>query len=428
MNEAQLVKDALRAVEQRLPRGWKARLKAAPVRGGRPDAVLDIVAPDGTKARLVVEAKATLVPRNVAALKAQLASYSSDPGLVVASFLTPSTRERLRDSNMNFVDLTGNVRLSLSRPGLYVETEGAVDDPSPVREPGRSLRGPKAGRLVRALCDFAPPLSISDVAAKAKVDISYASRLVEWLAREALVERRTRGAVLSIDKAALIRRWATNYSVLKSNDATGYLDPRGLENLVQRVAGGALRRKYAVTGSIAANRIAPVAPARLAMLYVDDVSAAAKALNLRPTDAGMNVMLLAPFDSVVFDRTWIADRLTLVAPSQAAVDLLTSPGRGPSEGDAVLESMGLRRPPELSDGPDPASSQYHHRSPMKNVWVRKSESFDEDRVADREFWRAAPPEARIAAVEELRKHWAQLQGVSHEGLRRTVRVLEGPER
>jgi len=65
---------------------------------------------------------------------------------------------------------------------------------------------------------------------------------------------------------------------------------------------------------------------------------------------------------------------------------------------------------------------------MAGIWVRKSGSFDEDRLADRAFWRAATPDARIAAVEELRKHWAMLKGVSHEGLRRTVRVLEAPER
>ena len=131
-----------------------------------------------------------LVPRGVADLKARLDCYSSDPGLLISPFLSRSTRERLRAENLNFLDFTGNVRLVLARPGLYVETQGAEQDPSPKRQPGRSLRGAKAARIVRALCDFPPPLPISDVAAQAKVDISYASRLVEWLSREALVERR----------------------------------------------------------------------------------------------------------------------------------------------------------------------------------------------------------------------------------------------
>jgi hypothetical protein len=50
-------------------------------------------------------------------------------------------------------------------------------------------------------------------------------------------------------------------------------------------------------------------------------------------------MLLRPFDSVVFDRTWKDDTTTFVAPSQAAVDLLTAPGRSPAEGEAILEWM-----------------------------------------------------------------------------------------
>ena len=43
-----------------------------------------------------------------------------------------------RAENLNFLDLTGNVRLVLARPGLYVETQGAQQDPSPKRQPGRS--------------------------------------------------------------------------------------------------------------------------------------------------------------------------------------------------------------------------------------------------------------------------------------------------
>ena len=50
-------------------------------------------------------------------------------------------------------------------------------------------------------------------------------------------------------------------------------------------------------------------------------------------------MLLAPFDDVVFERTWKDGGLTFVAASQAAVDLLTSPGRAPSEAEAILERL-----------------------------------------------------------------------------------------
>jgi hypothetical protein len=41
-----------------------------------------------------------------------------------------------------------------------------------------------------------------------------------------------------------------------------------------------------------------------------------------------------------FDRGIEADGLRYAAPSQVAVDLLTGPGRSPSEGEALLDWMG----------------------------------------------------------------------------------------
>jgi hypothetical protein len=64
---------------------------------------------------------------------------------------------------------------------------------------------------------------------------------------------------------------------------------------------------------------------------------------------------------------------------------------------------------------------------MADVWVRKLDSFDDARRADREFWRSVSPDARVAAVEDLRKQWARFQGADDQGLRRTVRVLDAPE-
>lgn len=334
MKQANLFRQASRLLGERLPAGWKQRLISAKgPRGSTP--ALEVTGPDGAKARLVViECKPSLFPRDVPALKNRLAD-NADAALLVGRFLTSSTRKRLRDENLNYLDLTGNIRLVTIRPGLYIENSGADEDPEPTPGPKRSLRGPKAGRVVRALCDFPPPFAISDLAVKAGVDVSYASRLVDWLAREALVTRAPRGSVLQVDRPQLIRRWAEDYSVFKSNDVRSFLDPRGLDNLVRNLNQNQFR--YAVTGSLSANRIAPIAPARLALVYVDDPDAAAAALKLRPAEAGINVMLLTPFDDVVFERTRSDEQFIYVAPSQMAVDLLTGPGRAPSEGEAILE-------------------------------------------------------------------------------------------
>ena len=54
---------------------------------------------------------------------------------------------------------------------------------------------------------------------------------------------------------------------------------------------------------------------------------------------GANVALALPFDPVVYERTLKKGGLTIVALSQVAADLLTSPGRGPNEAEALMEWM-----------------------------------------------------------------------------------------
>jgi len=58
------------------------------------------------------------------------------------------------------------------------------------------------------------------------------------------------------------------------------------------------------------------------------------------------------------------------------------------------------------------------------VWVRKCASFEEERLADREFWAAMSPDARVRVVDELRQEWGRISGQPIERLRRTARVLQ----
>jgi hypothetical protein len=116
------------------------------------------------------------------------------------------------------------------------------------------------------------------------------------------------------------------------------LEPRGLAALTHRLA-SLPDLDYVVTGSLAADRVAAYAPARLATLYVRDLPAAAEALELRRTDVGANVALATGAYDVVFDRSETIDGLRVAALSQVAVDLLTGPGRNPGEATALLDWM-----------------------------------------------------------------------------------------
>lgn len=330
---------------RRLPGSWRAGVELQPVVGDRhADAFIEIRAPDGARGVLVVEEKSRLEPKDVPRIADQLARYvQSYDGewaapVVVAPFLSPRARERLEERGVGYVDLTGNVRVALERPALFVQASGAERDPRREERPARTLKGAKAGRVVRALCDFAPPMGVRELAGRADVTPGYVSRVFTLLEKEDLIQRERRGPVTDADWRGLIRRWTEDYSLFGGNYTASYLEPRGLGSLLRKLRDSDLR--YAATGSLGSASVAPVAPARLAILFVDDADNAAGILGLRPAEAGTNVILAEPFDPVVYERRREHEGVSYASLSQNAADLLTSPGRGPSEAEELMDWMG----------------------------------------------------------------------------------------
>lgn len=324
-----IASQAVELLATALPISWRTRIS----RG-----FLVIGPPRDTQMQYKVVTKSTLEPADITALLAQEAKAPGVRVVVCAPFLSPRTRERLREAGFNYIDLTGNTYIVSDRPALFVVTPGAERNPRP--SSGRiirSLKGTTAGRVVRALCDFKGPVGIRELAGRAKTTPGYASKLMEFLQAEELVVRTSRGAVDSTSWERLLRRWAQDYDLVKSNQTATYLEPRGLRQLVTKLQEGKVA--YAMTGSLAAAKIAPIAASRLAVVYVGDLEQAGRILDLRATDAGANVILAEPWDLVVFERTWEKDGLCCVAHSQLVVDLLTSPGRGPAEAEELLQWM-----------------------------------------------------------------------------------------
>jgi hypothetical protein len=190
---------------------------------------------------------------------------------------------------------------------------------------------------VRALCDFRTPPGVRELAKRSGVDPGYTSKIIDVLNREALVTRTARGPITRVDWAALLRRWSEEYSPFRRDGATMFLAPRGLPAVLNKLKG--LEARYAVTGSWAATQIAPIAPARLLMVYAEKTASIIRELDLRPAEVGANVALLTPFDDVVYERTFKSDGITIAALSQVVADLLTSPGRSPNEAEALIEWM-----------------------------------------------------------------------------------------
>jgi len=342
--EIDILRRATRTVEERLPAGWSTKPAKRPAADRKVDAALELQAPDGSRAVLLLMVERSVVPRDLPYILEQLSHVARQLGrpavpVIVARYLGPSARAWLEDRDASYVDATGNVFIRVDSPALFLRDRGA--DRDPWRGPGRprgTLKGPPAARVVRALVDFAPPVTVPELVRRSGASTGATYRVVEFLEQEALIERRPRGPITAVSWRRLIERWSWDYGFQRDNRVESYLDPRGLQPLLERLA-RATELRYVVTGSLAARQFTSYAPARLAMIYVDDVPGAAAKLDLRPVDIGANVLLAEGEYDVVFDRPVEIDGIRYAALSQTAVDLLTAPGRGPAEAEALLDWM-----------------------------------------------------------------------------------------
>ena len=350
LKETELIDLAVAWLNARLPEGWAVERSSPQMPSGsdvslRTDGAIYVRAQNNVSTTFAVEARSSLEPRDVEQLLSGLARTLRNiagyiPLLVVAPWLSARTQELLASEKINYIDLTGNALISLDNPAIYISSTGAGRNPHPTPRGRPLVRGPRAARLIRLLADVCPPYGVGQVALAAQLAPGYVSQLLDALDREALVERSRRGAVESVDVPGLLRRWADTYDVLETNNASTFLAPNGTGETLERLAAAASTEgRRLITGSFAAVRLAPVAAPALLAVYCDDPAALARERGLLPADEGANVVLLTPFDPVVWERSTQDGGLRYASASQVAVDCLTGTGRMPSEGAAVLEWM-----------------------------------------------------------------------------------------
>ena len=100
--------------------------------------------------------------------------------MVYAEWLSPRTRELLRERQVGYMDGTGNTYLRLSRPAPVIVTDGADRDPDPKPASGPTLRGPRTWALMRTLAEVRPPpYSAGDLAVSMAIDKGHVSKVLQ---------------------------------------------------------------------------------------------------------------------------------------------------------------------------------------------------------------------------------------------------------
>ena len=354
VSEDQILRAALAELTSRIPSEWETDVQYETVSDRlRVDAVVTIKAPDGQSAELYVEVKRSLPLRDLGSMISQLerAIAGEQPNrqvaatvpLVVARYLAAPVRESLAARGVSYADATGNIRVQLERPALFLRDVGAQKDPW--RGPGRpkgNLRGRSAARIVRALADFRPPYTVPELMKLAGTPSGNTYRAVEFIEEQGLLTREDSGKITDVRWRDLLERWSRDSDFASMAGMTTCLAPRGLPGLIKELEDlreSSLAGRFALTGSLAAARWEPYAPAKSAMIYAERPDELIVLANLRRVDYGANVLIVPVNETAALERTQVMDGVEIVAPSQAAVDLLTSSGRGPEEGRALLDWM-----------------------------------------------------------------------------------------
>lgn len=179
----------------------------------------------GTYTTLLVESKREVTPRDVTSTLARTAALvrqlSPNTGMIVAApWLSPRAQEALTQTGINFLDLTGNVRLRLRRPSVFIRTTGATRSSTRASSSSSKLTGPRVNRLIRCLADALPPFRGKDIATVTGLSEGYVSRALDALDAQALIQRAPRGEIRDVDWEGLLRYRAESYDLFRSNGAT----------------------------------------------------------------------------------------------------------------------------------------------------------------------------------------------------------------
>ena len=316
------------------------------------DGVLQIENLAKQRARFAIEVKRSFEVRDLSQMVRQLEEAKSkiqeslEP-MIVARYISKSAQEWLRTNQISYADATGNFMLaSLSTSTFLSSDSGAKSDPW--RGPGRprnTLKGDSAAQVVRAILESSPPFSIPQVMSLAETSSGVTYRVIDYLERENLLsteklktDGKTKRIVTEVDWRKILFAWSKDYSYQRDNSVQNYIEPRGIDEALRKLK-KIDPEEYVITGSVAANRLAPYAVSKQLNLYAKYPADLAKALELRPVQTGANVQISSTEFEVVFARSTKLGGLNFASPSQIAVDLLSGSGRNPVEGEALMDWM-----------------------------------------------------------------------------------------
>jgi hypothetical protein len=260
--------------------------------------------------------------------------------VLAAPYLSPEKQALCRDSNIFFIDLSGNIFISYR--SFYVERIG-FPNIYPEKRYGRSPFSDKASLILRELMKKPDrQWGIRELAKKIALDPGYISRMAKSLEDSGYVARINRRLIIR-SPIEILNDWVRVYDLKKNELNRFFIQASSVEEIIRYLRKKKIpqRKKYALSVQAGASLVAPHAVFKEVHMYVhdpQDINFFKKELGLQVVSQGANLVLMLPYykHSVFYDIREI-DGLYIVSDIQLYLDLYGYPVRGREQAEHLFD-------------------------------------------------------------------------------------------
>jgi hypothetical protein len=313
---------------------------------GRPGAEMEVELPGGERKLCAVEfeSNARRVPIEHALHQLRSHSEREVQPVIFAEHLGRPMRERLRQDNVWFGDLSGN-RFFKSR-GFLVDREVA-EKSAQAKKPAASVFADRNSRLLRyLLVRPAQQVGVRELAGKIGVSPSAVSNSLGRLREMGYLESNQQRLEL-VAREDLLEEWVSFYRprFRRQDESRYYVHARSAEELLERLKGirQAADPAWGLSLHGGASLVAGFVQFREVQLYISPEQPRleadlARALQAKPAEGEANLVVLSPFyrHSVLFESR-VVEGLRVVSDLQLFLDLSCFAQRGKEQAEVILE-------------------------------------------------------------------------------------------
>lgn len=294
----------------------------------------------GKPVRFIIEIKQLGEPQIMRMAVEQIKSYLKDLknsyGIIVAPYLSDTSRQICKEAGIGCIDFAGNAFISFEN--IYINKTG-IPNLFTNKRISKSVFSPKSSRILRVLLsEPSKRWFVEEISKEAGVSMGLTSRIKQALLAEEWIKEENRKFYL-VKPEEVLNQWANEYTY-KKNQSFSYYSSLSEEQLEDAVKKECDQRKwqYGLTLFSGAKKVAPFVRFFKYFAYIEgEIDEIENVLQLKRVETGPNVTILVPYDMGIFYGLQNINGINIVSDIQLYLDLKSYKGRGGEAAQAIFE-------------------------------------------------------------------------------------------